>query len=265
MSPLEACLPESPEELLDEIQLHGPTDTGYLLTHYRRFRGTIGQFLSRWPHEGGRVLDVGAHWLHQAMALSKCGFSVTAADFPATLELESVKALARAQQIDLLVFEELYSGKAFAGIDESSIDVVFFTEILEHITFNPVAFWKSVYRVLKPGGRIILTTPNFYRKRGHAWSVKRFLSGFGAGIENTEILNTPTYGHHWKEFSRKEVCHYFCSLSPDFHIHRALLVDDVFKEPVSLIERMFAITLPQLYVEIDLTEKRSGIVIEPAW
>lgn len=37
-----------------------------------------------------------------------------------------------ALQIDLLVYQELHSGKAFDDIEESSIDVVFFTEILEH-------------------------------------------------------------------------------------------------------------------------------------
>lgn len=259
-------LPDSYAEMLEEIQRQGPTDAGYLEAHFHRFQGTIRQFLGHWsPERGAKVLDVGAHWLHQALMLSKSGFSVTAADFPATLELASVKALATASRIDLHEYQELHSGKTFDGIEESSIDVVFFTEILEHITFNPVAFWKAVYRVLKPGGRIVVTTPNFYRSKGRAWEARRLLSGFGAGISIPEILMTPTYGPHWKEFSRKEICHYFCSLSPDFFIHRALLVDNQFREPTSMANRALSFLLPQLYVEIDLIEKKAGVVIEPAW
>jgi len=259
-------LPNSFEEMLAEIQLHGPTDTDYLRAHFHRFRGTVRQFLSHWSADRGtRILDIGAHWLHQAFMLSKSGFSITAGDFPATLGLVNVKELAKALEIDLLIYHELHTGNAFESIEENSIDVVFFTEILEHITFNPVAFWKSIYRVLKPGGRIVLTTPNFYRKNGRAWEPRRFLSGFGSGIRTTEILQTLTYGHHWKEFSRKEVCHYFCSLSPDFNIHRALLVDDHFIEPVSLFKKATSFVLPQLYVEIDLVEKTSGVVIDPSW
>jgi 2-polyprenyl-6-hydroxyphenyl methylase/3-demethylubiquinone-9 3-methyltransferase len=33
-----------------------------------------------------------------------------------------------------------------------------------------------------------------------------------------DILGTITYGHHWKEYSPKEISQYFQSLSPDFKV-----------------------------------------------
>lgn len=259
-------LPASLEEYQALIEEHGPTDAAYLKGHFERFIGTFRQFSEHWsPRQDSHVLDIGAHWLHQSVLFSRAGFRVTGADFPVTLELEGVRALAAANGIELLVYDEIATGGAFDSIADDSVDVVLFTEILEHITFNPVAFWEGLYRVLKVGARIVVTTPNFYNRGGRAWQWKRFLSGFGSGIDNLEILRTPTYGHHWKEYTRKEVCHYFCALSPDFHIHRALEVDSGFKEPQSFWQRRTRFLLPQLYVEIDLTSKEHGITMKPSW
>ncbi len=248
------------------IERHGHTDTAYLRAHFHRFTGTFRQFSGSWAGTtDAHVLDIGAHWLHQSIIFAEAGFRVTGADFPVTLDLQGVRALAKAYGIELLCYSEIASGNAFDPIPDDSVDVLLFTEILEHITFNPVAFWESVYRILKVGARIVVTTPNFYAKGGRAWQLKRFLAGFGSGIDNLEILQTPTYGHHWKEFSRKEVCHYFCALSPDFHIHRALEVDSCFKEPRSLLGRKTRFLLPQLYLEIDLSNKSHGITMKPSW
>ena len=45
------------------------------------------------------------------------------------------------------------------GIEENSIDYVVTFQVIEHIQ-NDVRFVKEIYRVLKPGGKLILTTPN---------------------------------------------------------------------------------------------------------
>lgn len=42
----------------------------------------------------------------------------------------------------------------------NSVDIVFAGEIIEHVEF-PKKFVEEIYRLLKPGGRLILTTPNF--------------------------------------------------------------------------------------------------------
>lgn len=259
-------LPDSADEYIQFIEESGHTDKAYLRAHFHRFVGTFRQFLAGWHGDpSAHVLDVGAHWLHQSALFARSGFRVTGADFPATMREAGVLNLAQRLDIELLEYQEIHSGTTFDELDEDSVDVLLFTEILEHITFNPVAFWKAVYRVLKPGGRIVITTPNFYAAGGRAWQWRRFLEGFGSGISTLEILQTPTYGHHWKEYSRREVCHYFCALSRDFHIHRALQVDSDFRPPSTRWERLLAWRLPQLYIEVDVAQKKHGIEIEPSW
>ena len=258
-------LPECSEDYIKFLEPFGHTDKDYLRAHFSRFAGTFRKFSQGWNRDGDAVvLDVGAHWLHQSLLFAKNGFSVTAADFPATMDQPAVRSLSEEFNIELLPYSEIHSGDAFAQVPDNSVDILLFTEILEHITFNPIQFWQEVYRVLKPKSRIVLTTPNYYSADGRAWDLKRFLSGFGGGISNQDILQTLTLGHHWKEYSLKEVCAYFRYLSSDFHITRACLVDEKIQE-IEGWRRYKKLLLPQIYCEIDLMQKLKGIEVAPTW
>ena len=250
----------------------GGTPLEYLRPHYPRFVATQREFLSTWKRSGGRMLDLGAHWLHQSVLYATQGFDVVAVDLPMTLELDNVRRLAAAHSIELVVEPDLERAQALRGIPDDSIDVVLFTEIIEHITFNPVAMWREVYRVMRPGARIVVTTPNAYALRGRIWQWLRFLRGRGSGLSVHDILRTRTYGHHWKEFSRTEVAEYFLALSSDFFCAKALLRRDFDSGPVGPrtllargIEAIIPMLRPNLHVEIELRGKSHGINVEPAW
>ena len=47
-----------------------------------------------------------------------------------------------------------------ASFSDSSMDVVVLGEVFEHILNNPAGLLRAVYRILRPGGTVILTTPN---------------------------------------------------------------------------------------------------------
>lgn len=255
------------ERLCEEC---GGTDVPYLRHHFGRFAVTKEQFLSTWPRERGtRVLDIGAHWLHQASLWANDGFEVTALDLPITFEMACVQRLAERLGIRLLPNADLAQPAALDVLPESSIDIVLFTEILEHLTFNPVDLWKAVYRVLKPGGRILVTTPNYYSLYGRAWAPGRFLKGFGGGLDAWSILSLRSLAYHWKEYSRREVIYYFAALTGDWVTTKALCCDDkVVRKGGVLAEaamRLFPGLRPNLHVEIELIRKDKGIQIEPHW
>jgi 2-polyprenyl-3-methyl-5-hydroxy-6-metoxy-1,4-benzoquinol methylase len=257
----------------DLFRQFGETDIGYLDTHYDRFCITKGLFESTWPRSGGRVLDVGAHWLHQSVLYAMDGYRVTSADFPGTIALDSVQRLAKAFEIDLIAYSDLSGGSAFADVPDDTFDIVLFTEIIEHLTFNPVRMWREIHRVLSPGGRIIVTTPNYYALAGRLWNPARLRSRMGGGISVDDIIATPTHGHHWKEYSLRELARYFRLLSPDFVLHKTLYVEDYYPRrarPVlpragRWIERHFRVFRPTLHVEVTLEAKRNGVIDDPTW
>ncbi len=254
----------------------GQTDLGYLHAHYARFLLTKRMFDEQ-PHpkmRGKRMLDIGAHWLHQAMLWREDGYEVTAADLGLTLDLPWVQQQALDNRVTLVTYERLDSGSALASVPDASIDVVLFCEILEHITFNPMSLWAEVYRVLAPGGRIVVTTPNFYWLRGRFWDLKRLLGRRGSGLPVQEILRTPTYGHHWKEFALRECIEYFDSLSKDLRTVRAEYASDpraihnnaTFAERW---ERKLEVSVRflrwGLHIEVEKIGSGAGMAITPSW
>ena len=117
-----------------------------------------------------------------------------------------------------------------------------------------------------------MTTPNYYAWNGRAWDFGRFLRGFGGGISVDAILGTHTYGHHWREFSKHEVIRYFCLLSPDFNTVKAKTVRNYYPEAndarrklASAIYERFPGLRPNLHLEIELSSKDHGIVMQPSW
>ncbi len=263
----------SVEDFARVFEPFGHTDVAYLKHHYQRYASTLTEFQSTWaPGRGMRVLDIGAHWLHQSVLWRNAGFEVSALDLPATFDMSSVQSIAGAMDITLIRCTDLDAADAFDIVADSSIDVIVFAEIIEHLTFNPVRLWKQIHRVLALSGRIVITTPNYYAWNGRAWDIGRFIKGFGGGITVDEILNTHTYGHHWREFTRHELIRYFCLLSPDFNTTKAKTVRNYYpplsqrsKRVKGRIFENFPGLRPNLHLEIELTSKKHGIVASPAW
>jgi 2-polyprenyl-3-methyl-5-hydroxy-6-metoxy-1,4-benzoquinol methylase len=142
------------ESALSWFEQFGRTDAAYLSAHFDRFLKTKDFALQGAQQSFGprTILDVGAHWLHNAFLYANDGHKLICVDAPNTLTLPSVKRAAEAMGAILKPSEHLEFGDGIQDVKADSIDVVLFCEIIEHITFNPIIMWKTIYRVLKPGG-----------------------------------------------------------------------------------------------------------------
>jgi 2-polyprenyl-6-hydroxyphenyl methylase/3-demethylubiquinone-9 3-methyltransferase len=260
---------------IDRYMVHfdRSTDLVYLKQHYSRFLRTQQLAYESWKWDKADILDIGAHWLHQSVLYALDGHHVTAADIAITLDDPAVRRIASKHGIRLLVLDDLGSESAFAELPEDSMDVVLFCEVLEHLTFNPIGMWKAIHRVLKPNGRIILTTPNAYALVALSRQIPRFISGWGSGLSVADILHVPTRSPHWKEFSRKEVRRYFELLSPDFSVRT--LKYCTFRTDTGHLNwkgglrhawyEWIPVLRKGIYAEIDVPSKQSGITIQPDW
>jgi 2-polyprenyl-6-hydroxyphenyl methylase/3-demethylubiquinone-9 3-methyltransferase len=131
----------------------------YLKNHYYRFSETH-KFVSETLPANSTILDIGAHWLHQALFFANDGHKLICADVPITINTEPVRRAAASMGADLIAYERLDQRTAFDAVPDNSVDGVLFFEIIEHITYNPIRMWEQIYRVLKPGGHIYVSTPN---------------------------------------------------------------------------------------------------------
>jgi 2-polyprenyl-3-methyl-5-hydroxy-6-metoxy-1,4-benzoquinol methylase len=114
------------------------------------------------PHSGARLLDVGCgggDFLAHARSL---GWAVTG------LEVDAAAAkTARGRRIDVLDVP-----LADARLPDGAFDAVTMNHVLEHL-HDPVGTLAEVRRILKPGGRLWLATPNLdsplCRALGPSW------------------------------------------------------------------------------------------------
>jgi 2-polyprenyl-3-methyl-5-hydroxy-6-metoxy-1,4-benzoquinol methylase len=98
----------------------------------------------------GRLLDVGCGDGTFLSRMRNFGWSVNGVDF-------DKKAIENAK---LLYNLELHHGNLeSARFPGNSFDAITLSHVIEHVP-DPVALLSDVYRLLKPGGRMVLTTPN---------------------------------------------------------------------------------------------------------
>lgn len=199
-----------------EIESEGGVQENNYFGHEARYRRNINRILEL-TAPGTTLLDIGSHFLHQAAVLSELGYRVLGMDVAEFAGVERIKKRALNFKIQNHVVDRFDRGDFLHGY-EDQVDLVVFSEIQEHITFNPIRFWQRIYHLLKIGGAIYLTTPNSLTAWKMASALKRLLSLRGYGITVEEILDNVTYGHHWKEYSAYELRLLFQTLSPDFDV-----------------------------------------------
>lgn len=83
---------------------------------------------------------------------------------------------------------------------DNTFDLVTWCEVIEHLTENPVHTLSEIHRVLKPGGSLVLSTPNASR----ADSIVNFL--LGGNIYDPYHLGAPLKGsRHSREYTLNEL------------------------------------------------------------
>jgi 2-polyprenyl-3-methyl-5-hydroxy-6-metoxy-1,4-benzoquinol methylase len=194
-------------------------DIGYFKYHEQRLRATAARVQELVPTTV-EVLDIGSHYLHLSSVLVLLGYRMSAIDVPAFARLPLVVERAARIGIALTAVEgdDIAAGQ-FLTDQSDRFGAVLFCEILEHITFNPIAFWQRVHTLLRVNGLILVTTPNSLKLLSVFGAFWNLLSLRRIGLSVKQIMHHGTFGHHWKEYSAREVVEYFGRLSPDFKVH----------------------------------------------
>lgn len=111
----------------------------------------------------GRLLDVGCGMGEFAAGMATLGWSATGIDF----DEAALKVAAQQPGIEVAtgsILDQRYPAASF--------DAITMSNVIEHIP-DPVATFAECFRVLRPGGRLIMITPNIeslgHRAFGRDW------------------------------------------------------------------------------------------------
>lgn len=127
----------------------GHTSTDYYLMHLR-------------GDSQGRLIEIGFGGGRSLRTLRELGWEVEGVDFDPVAVSQARNDGILAHLGDLTDLE----------LEDAAYDVVTMGHVIEHV-FDPLAVLKEAHRILKPGGRLVLLTPNTaslnHRRFGANW------------------------------------------------------------------------------------------------
>ena len=190
---------------LDSVSVEGsPREElrHYCRQDFRRFVYTYGLVSER----SGRCLELGANPYFTTMLLRELtDLELTPANYFGPRHSDPV--------VETVMYTERGSGASRSlelvsrhfNIEEEEFpfadgmfDLVLCCEIIEHLLRDPLHALRQIARVLRPGGALVLTTPNV----GRLENVTRLLAGINV---HDQYSGHGPYGRHNREYTRQEL------------------------------------------------------------
>lgn len=171
----------------------------YVRTHAERLAFDVDEARRLFP-ERANILEIGSTPPVLTLTLARLGYRVTGIDIAPERFAGTIERFGLSIRRCNLEAEPIPCADA-------GFDGIICNEIFEHLRGDLIGIFEEIRRVLKPGGRLILTTPNIRSVEG----VLRFLLAgrsisCGGGIYD-EYSKLRTLGHmgHVREYTLKEV------------------------------------------------------------
>lgn len=179
----------------------------YLVQHIDRFVMTYNLLEKHLPAgTPASVLDIGSFpYFLPVMLQDRLGAEVVGIDSPTEAYWPGAPYTPSQREVTVSRGEKQYRfTHHLINIERDPIpyqdqfDAVLLTEVLEHLTLQPNVVVQQIHRSLKPGGVVILTTPNA------KYLMKLLAAIRGSNINEKYNLLVGAYGRHNREFTLQE-------------------------------------------------------------
>lgn len=150
----------------------------YVQNHLLRYRHTLaalGEFLPERLANGGNgaALELGTSWVFAILLKTALGFGrVDVSDRRSDTDAQVLEASFPACGALTAFNVDLESTPL--PVEDGAYDLVLCCEVLEHLDVDPMFMLAEINRVLRPGGRLLLSTPNVISGR----NVFKILHGY---------------------------------------------------------------------------------------
>lgn len=174
---------------------------GYVDEAYGRFLATLDLI----PNGKGQLLEIGANPYFLTLLIKKFrNYEISMTNYFGKITEREQKQYInndKYNEFHEFEFKNINIESELLPYPDEYFDVILFCEVIEHLIENPIFALYNLHRVLKPGGVLILSTPNVLRydnlkkfiHRRTSTSICDAYSGYGA------------YGRHNREYSLFEL------------------------------------------------------------
>ena len=222
------------DRLAARIRPDDPALGGWFVTYCRQHRDRLAadlRLVERHVEPRARILEYGAVPLLMTAALAALDYEVRAVDIAPERFAGAIAGL----DLDVSRCDVETEPVPFAS---QTFDAVLFNELFEHLRIDPVFTLREVRRVLRPGGTLLLSTPNLRSFRG----LRNLLlhnqgHAVSAGVyEQYEKLATLGHMGHVREYTTREVADFLTRIG--FRVDRVVFRGGHGRGVVGVAERL---------------------------
>jgi 2-polyprenyl-3-methyl-5-hydroxy-6-metoxy-1,4-benzoquinol methylase len=213
MSSLDAATQERIEQAIAAMLAHFRDNEWMLHEHWPlnepHVRLMITDIMTNFPVAAdARILDVGCFNGYISILFKQLGYQVTATDVCLLAEHRSIFQPAGIE----FVLANMNELDPFKNLTGQSFDVVIIAQVIEHILNYPLGLIRDLAELMRPGGLMILTTPNpvtvmaavrILKGKSVLWGTRDFIDE--PKIENGRIISKGEI--HYREYTSDELCH----------------------------------------------------------
>ncbi|MFB3777415.1 MAG: glycosyltransferase [Bryobacteraceae bacterium] len=204
--PVEAAAPAALPDT-EQLLRWTPEDTearAYVDTHLTRIEKTLSIIPPGGP--GDRILEMGAYFQMTPELHYRLGYPEVRGCYLGPLgevEHKTVQAAdGKTFECDLDLFD---AEKDIFPYPDEHFSTVLCCELIEHLASDPMHMMSEINRILKPGGHLVLTTPNLASLR----ALSALLLGYHPGLFSVYLRPTeegkPADARHHREYTPLEI------------------------------------------------------------